>query len=168
MITIMWKQWYHWVQKHFLSVCRTDLHGDGIFNKHRSQLSVQLKEDLPLTGLVQVAQCQRLYVEGLPSLQLDLKTAKTREDEAEMRTGEELPAQVMETLNNLVQTNRQTRIWTPWNHSRIVWVSCDQLFRKRWIWPGDSFGSSSRSIFSYITCLITWNLPDRQTDRGNH
>lgn len=92
----------HLVQKHFLSVHRADLHGDGIFNKHRSQLSVQLKEDLSLTGLVQVTQCQRLYVEGLPSLQLHLKSTKTREEGTEMRTGEKLPAQVTETLNNFV------------------------------------------------------------------
>lgn len=44
------------------------LHGNSVFNKHRSQLSVQLKEDLSLTSLVQVTQCQRLDMESLPSL----------------------------------------------------------------------------------------------------
>lgn len=55
------------------------LHGHGVFNEHRSQLSVQLKEDLPLAGLVQVAQRQRLDVEGLPSLQLHLRIEATHE-----------------------------------------------------------------------------------------
>lgn len=48
------------------------LHGHGVFNEHRSQLPVQLKEDLSLAGLVQVTQSQRLDVEGLPPLQLHL------------------------------------------------------------------------------------------------
>lgn len=48
------------------------LHGDCVFNQHRSQLSVQLKEDLSLASLVQVTQCQRLDVEDLSSFQLHL------------------------------------------------------------------------------------------------
>lgn len=49
------------------------LHSDSVFNQHRSQLSVQLKEDLSLAGLVQVTQCQRLDVQDFPSLQLHLR-----------------------------------------------------------------------------------------------
>lgn len=49
------------------------LHGNSVFDQYRSQLSVQLEEDLSLAGLVQVTQRQRLDVEGLPSLQLHLR-----------------------------------------------------------------------------------------------
>lgn len=59
------------------------LHGNGVFNQHRSQLSVQLKEDFSLAGLVQVSQCQRFDVEGFSSLQLHLGINKAREQ----RTG---------------------------------------------------------------------------------
>lgn len=48
------------------------LHGDCVFNQHRSQLSVELEEDLSLAGLVQVTQGQRLDVQRLSSLQLHL------------------------------------------------------------------------------------------------
>ncbi|KAG7243291.1 hypothetical protein INR49_011744 [Caranx melampygus] len=64
------------------------LHGHGVFNQHRSQLPVQLKEDLSLTSLVQVTQCQRLDVEDLPSLQLHLRWQ--RGTRAALNTGERL------------------------------------------------------------------------------
>lgn len=64
----------------FLCVHRSDLHGDRVFNKHRSQLSVQLKEDLSLTGLVQVAQRQRFNVQRLASLQLHLKSGRDKRE----------------------------------------------------------------------------------------
>lgn len=48
------------------------LHGNSVFDQHRSQLSIQFKEDLSLTSFVQVTQCQCLDVEDLPSLQLHL------------------------------------------------------------------------------------------------
>lgn len=63
-----------------LSVDCAYLHGHGVFNEHRSQLSVELKEDLSLTGLVQVTQRQRLDVEGLPSLQLHLGLKKMKDE----------------------------------------------------------------------------------------
>lgn len=55
------------------------LHGNSVFDQHRSQLSVQLEEDLSLAGLVQVTQRQCLDVEGLPSLQLHLRWETVRE-----------------------------------------------------------------------------------------
>lgn len=59
------------------------LHGNSVLNKHRSQLSIQLKEDLSLTGLVQVTQCQSLDVESLPSLKLHLRWKKRKATERE-------------------------------------------------------------------------------------
>lgn len=62
----------------FISSLYQYLHGDSVFNQYRSQLSVELEEDLSLTGLVQVTQCQRLDVEDLPSLQLHLRGEEDR------------------------------------------------------------------------------------------
>lgn len=62
------------------------LHGHGVFDEHRSELSVEFKEDLSLPGLVQVTQGQRLDVEGLPPLQLHLRL-KRRWDEEKGRDG---------------------------------------------------------------------------------
>lgn len=67
----------------FIIVTSVYLHGNSVFNQHRSQLSVQLKEDLSLAGLVQVTQSQGLDVEGLPPLQLHLGSDKRREDGGE-------------------------------------------------------------------------------------
>lgn len=104
----MWKSCCDVVPQPFLCVHRADLHGHSVLHQHRSQLSVQLEEDLSLTRLVQVTECQRLYVEGLSSLQLHLKLKgkeKKKQEGGRDRNedGRGIPTQVTETssLNNI-------------------------------------------------------------------
>lgn len=57
------------------------LHGERVFHQHRSELPVELKEDLPLAGLVQVSEGKRLDVQRLSSLQLHLRWRERRGSE---------------------------------------------------------------------------------------
>lgn len=48
------------------------LQGHGVFDQDRPQLTIELKEDLSFTSLVQIPQCQSFNMESLASLQLHL------------------------------------------------------------------------------------------------
>lgn len=95
------------------------LHGDCVFDKHRSQLSIELKKDLSLPGLVQVTQCQGLDVEDLPSLQLHLQyNSGTMDEKAKGRGGHGVKGEVME-----IGLGYETEIHT--------WTLCSQVQLKQ-------------------------------------
>lgn len=135
------------------------LHGNSVFDQHRSQLSVQLEEDLSLAGLVQVTQRQRLDVEGLPSLQLHLRWETVRE-EGECEGGR---GQKLDYVRKLKLIHRGLAHKSSWSNKKRLQSSVK--LKKGELVEWDKHNVSFSSLF-LLTLRLGWSVSQHALGRG--